>query len=146
MVMLSEHSGNLAKEHISGKGHDMASIRYIIEDVDQAIAFYTHHLGFTLEHSASPAFARVARGDLHLLLSGPQSSGARPLPDGRRPTPGGWNRLVIEVEHLPAVMERLKQAGVHFRRDDIVSGPGGQQIWVEDPSGNLIEVFESQGR
>ena len=123
----------------------MASIRYMIEDVDQAITFYTRHLGFTLELNASPAFARVTRGDLHLLLSGPQSSGARPLPDGQRPSPGGWNRLVIEVEHLPSVMETLKQAGVPFRRDDIVRGPGGQQIWIEDPSGNLIEVFEPAG-
>ncbi len=120
----------------------MASIRYIIEDVDQAITFYTRHLGFTLEWNASPAFAKVTRGDLHLLLSGPQSSGARSLPDGQRPSPGGWNRLVIEVEHLQTVIETLKQAGVPFRRDDIVRGPGGQQIWIEDPSGNLIEVFE----
>jgi catechol 2,3-dioxygenase-like lactoylglutathione lyase family enzyme len=127
------------------KEKDMASIRYIIEDVDQAITFYTRHLGFTLEWNASPAFAQVTRGDLHLLLSGPQSSGARPLPDGQRPSPGGWNRLVIEVENLPAVMETLKQAGVPFRRDDIVRGPGGQQIWIEDPSGNLIEVFEPAG-
>ncbi len=124
----------------------MASIRYMIEDVDQAITFYTRHLGFTLELNASPAFARVTRGDLHLLLSGPQSSGARSLPDGQRPSPGGWNRLVIEVEHLPSVMETLKQAGVPFRRDDIVRGPGGQQIWIEDPSGNLIEVFEPAGQ
>jgi catechol 2,3-dioxygenase-like lactoylglutathione lyase family enzyme len=127
------------------KEKDMARIRYMIEDVDQAITFYTRHLGFTLEHNASPAMALVTRGDLHLLLSGPQSSGARPLPDGQRPSPGGWNRLVIEVEHLSNVMETLKQAGVPFRRDDIVRGPGGQQIWIEDPSGNLIEVFEPAG-
>jgi len=113
----------------------MATIRYMIEDVEQAIIFYTHHLGFTLEMNASPAFARVT-----------QSSGASILPDGQRPSPGGWNRLVIEVEHLPTVMETLlKQAGVPFRRDDIVRGPGGQQIWIEDPSGNLIEVFEPAG-
>ncbi len=124
----------------------MATIRYMIEDVDQAVTFYTRHLGFILDINASPAFARVTREDLHLLLSGPQSSGARPLPDGQRPSPGGWNRLVIEVEHLPAVMETLKQAGVPFRRDDIVRGPGGQQIWIEDPSGNLIEVFEPAGQ
>ena len=124
----------------------MARIRYMIEDVDQAITFYTRHLGFTLEFNASPAVAQVTRGDLHLLLSGPQSSGARSLPDGQRPSPGGWNRLVIEVEHLPSVMETLKQAGVPFRRDDIVRGPGGQQIWIEDPSGNLIEVFEPAGQ
>ncbi|GHO50616.1 VOC family protein [Ktedonospora formicarum] len=123
----------------------MARIRYMIEDVDQAITFYTRHLGFTLEYNASPAMALVARGDLQLLLSGPQSSGARPLPDGQHPSPGGWNRLVIEVEDLSTVMETLKQAGVHFRRDDIVRGPGGQQIWIEDPSGNLIEVFEPAG-
>ena len=124
---------------------EMARIRYMIEDVDQAITFYTRHLGFTLEWNASPAVAQVTRGDLHLLLSGPQSSGARPLPDGQRPSPGGWNRLVIEVEHLPSVMETLKQAGVPFRRDGIVRGPGGQQIWIEDPSGNLIELFEPAG-
>jgi catechol 2,3-dioxygenase-like lactoylglutathione lyase family enzyme len=123
----------------------MASVRYIIEDVDQAITFYTAHLGFTLEWYASPAFAQVTRGDLRLLLSGPQSSGARSLPDGQRPSPGGWNRLVIEVEHLSSVMESLKQAGVPFRRDDIVRGPGGQQIWIEDPSGNLVEMFEPAG-
>lgn len=123
----------------------MASIRYMIEDVDQAVTFYTRHLGFTLDLNASPAFAQVTRGDLHLLLSGSQSSGARALPDGQRPSPGGWNRLVIEVEDLPTMMERLKQAGVSFRRDDIVRGPGGQQIWIEDPSGNLIEVFEPAG-
>jgi len=128
-----------------GKEKDMARIRYMIEDVDQAITFYTRHLGFTLEFNASPAVAQVTRGDLHLLLSGPQSSGARPLPDGQRPSPGGWNRLVIEVEHLPSVMETLKQAGVPFRRDGIVRGPGGQQIWIEDPSGNLIELFEPAG-
>jgi len=130
---------------LEAKENDMASIRYMIEDVDQAVTFYTRHLGFTLDLNASPAFAQVTRGDLHLLLSGPQSSGARSLPDGQRPSPGGWNRLVIEVEHLPAVMETLKQAGVPFRRDDIVRGPGGQQIWIEDPSGNLIEVFEPAG-
>jgi catechol 2,3-dioxygenase-like lactoylglutathione lyase family enzyme len=130
---------------LEGKEKDMASIRYMIEDVDQAITFYTRHLGFTLEWNASPAFAKVTRGDLHLLLSGPQSSGARHLPDGQRPSPGGWNRLVIEVEHLPTVIETLKQAGVPFRREDIVRGPGGQQIWIEDPSGNLIEVFEPAG-
>jgi len=128
-----------------GKEQEMARIRYMIKDVDQAIDFYTRHLGFTLEHNASPAMALVRRGDLHLLLSGPQSSGARPLPDGQRPSPGGWNRLVIEVEHLPAVMETLKEAGVPFRRDEIVRGPGGQQIWIEDPSGNLIELFEPAG-
>lgn len=123
----------------------MARIRYMIKDVDQAIDFYTRHLGFTLEFSASPAMAQVARGDLHLLLSGPQSSGARPMPDGQHPSPGGWNRLLIEVENLPAMIETLKQAGVPFRRDDVVKGPGGQQIWIEDPSGNLIEVFEPAG-
>jgi catechol 2,3-dioxygenase-like lactoylglutathione lyase family enzyme len=127
------------------KEKDMARIRYMIEDVDQAIAFYTRHLGFTLEFNASPAVAQVTRGDLHLLLSGPQSSGARALPDGQHPSPGGWNRLIIEVEDLPAVMETLKQAGVPFRRDGIVRGPGGQQIWIEDPSGNLIELFEPAG-
>lgn len=119
----------------------MAAIRYLVGDVDRAIAFYTQRLGFTLERHMAPAFASVSKGDLTLWLSGPQSSGARPMPDGRRPEPGGWNRLVLQVESLPSVVATLKQAGMRFR-NEIVTGPGGKQILLEDPDGNPIELFE----
>ncbi len=119
----------------------MATIRYLVKDVDRSIAFYTAHLGFKLERQAGPAFASVSRGDLTLFLSGPQSSGARPMPDGRRPEPGGWNRLVLEVEDLPSCVAELKQKGVHFR-NEVVVGPGGKQILVEDPDDNPVELFE----
>jgi glyoxylase I family protein len=120
----------------------MATIRYLVKDVEQSIAFYTQHLGFALEQQMGPAFAIVTKGDLSLWLSGPQTSAARPMPDGRQPEPGGWNRLVIEVENLPALVSRMKQAGVRFR-NEIISGPGGQQILAEDPSGNPIELFQA---
>jgi catechol 2,3-dioxygenase-like lactoylglutathione lyase family enzyme len=120
----------------------MATIRYMVNDVEQSIAFYTQHLGFALEQQMGPAFAIVAKDDLRLWLSGPQTSAARPMPDGRQPEPGGWNRLVIEVENLPALVSRMKQAGVRFR-NEIISGPGGQQILAEDPSGNPIELFQA---
>lgn len=116
-------------------------VRYLVHDVEQAIAFYTTHLGFTLTVQMGPAFARVTKGDLELWLSGPQSSAARPMPDGRTPEPGGWNRFVIEVEDIQAVVDTLKSAGVSFR-NDIVTGPGGKQIVLEDPSGNPVEVFQ----
>jgi catechol 2,3-dioxygenase-like lactoylglutathione lyase family enzyme len=113
----------------------------MVDDVEAAIAFYTTHLGFTLLTKTAPAFADVARGDLRLLLSGPTSSAGRPMPDGRRPGPGGWNRIHLIVEDLSAEVNRLRAAGVHFR-NDIVSGPGGLQILVEDPSGNVVELFQ----
>jgi catechol 2,3-dioxygenase-like lactoylglutathione lyase family enzyme len=119
----------------------MASIRYLVKDVDRSIAFYTGQLGFKLVQQAGPAFASVSRDDLTLWLSGPQSSGARPMPDGRRPEPGGWNRLVLNVKDLPSRVAELKQKGVHFR-NEIVVGPGGRQILVEDPDGNPVELFE----
>jgi len=119
----------------------MAAIRYLVKDVDRAIAFYTRYLGFKLQRQAGPAFATVSRDDLTLWLSGPQSSAARPMPDGRRPEPGGWNRLVLEVEDLPSRVAELKQAGIHFR-NEIVVGPGGKQILAEDPDGNPVELFE----
>jgi glyoxylase I family protein len=119
----------------------MAAIRYLVKDVDRAIAFYTQQMGFKLQQQMGPAFASVAKGDLTLWLSGPQSSGARPMPDGRRPEPGGWNRLVLEVEDLPSRVAELKQAGIHFR-NEIVVGPGGKQILAEDPDGNPVELFE----
>jgi catechol 2,3-dioxygenase-like lactoylglutathione lyase family enzyme len=117
-------------------------VRYIIDDVPAAIGFYTTLLGFTVEHDASPAFASVVRNGVRLLLSGDGSSGKRPLPDGRRQTPGGWNRVHIEVADLAAEVARLRAAGVVFRMDEIISGPGGAQILLDDPSGNPIELFE----
>jgi catechol 2,3-dioxygenase-like lactoylglutathione lyase family enzyme len=113
----------------------------MVDDVDSAITFYTTHLGFSLISKTLPAFADVSRGDLRLLLSGATSSAGRPMPDGRRPAPGGWNRIHIIVDDLASEVERLRAAGVHFR-NDIVTGPGGSQILLDDPSGNPIELFQ----
>ncbi|HEY8842285.1 MAG TPA: VOC family protein [Gaiellaceae bacterium] len=120
----------------------MAVVRYLVDDVDAAVAFYTGHLGFALEQQMGPAFALVSRDDLTLWLSGPQSSAARAMPDGGRPEPGGWNRLVLEVDDLEAEVERLRQAGLSFR-NEIVTGPGGKQIVLEDGAGNPVELFEA---
>jgi len=117
------------------------NVRYMVNDVDEAVAFYTTHLGFDVLTSAAPAFADVARGDLRLLLSGPTSSAGRPMPDGRRPEPGGWNRIEFVVDDIAAEVERLRAAGLRFR-NDIVTGPGGRQILFDDPSGNPIELFQ----
>ena len=117
------------------------SVRYMVDDVDQAIDFYTRHFGFEPGHNASPAFAEVSRGNLRLLLAGPKSSAGRPMPDGRKPEPGGWNRIHFIVDDIDAEVERLRAAGVGFR-NDIVSGPGGRQILVDDTSGNPIEIFQ----
>lgn len=117
------------------------SVRYMVDDVDQAVDFYTRHFGFKRGHNASPAFADVVRGDLRLLLAGPTSSAGRPMPDGRKPGPGGWNRIHFVVEDIQSEVERLRSAGLSFR-NDIVSGPGGRQILVDDPSGNPIELFQ----
>jgi catechol 2,3-dioxygenase-like lactoylglutathione lyase family enzyme len=117
------------------------NVRYMVDDVETAVAFYTTHLSFTVISKTLPAFADVARGDLRLLLSGPSSSAGRSMPDGRRPVPGGWNRIHLIVEDLPAEVARLRAAGVSFR-NDIVTGPGGSQILLDDPSGNPIELFQ----
>jgi catechol 2,3-dioxygenase-like lactoylglutathione lyase family enzyme len=117
------------------------NVRYMVENVDAAVGFYTTYLGFTLLTTAAPAFADVVRGDLRLLLSGPESSAGRPMPDGRRPTPGGWNRIHVIVDDIAAEVARLRAAGLHFR-NDIVTGPGGKQILLDDPSGNAIELFQ----
>jgi catechol 2,3-dioxygenase-like lactoylglutathione lyase family enzyme len=117
------------------------NVRYMVNDVDEAVAFYTNHLGFTLLSSAAPAFADVSRGDLRLLLSGPASSAGRPMPDGRRPEPGGWNRIEFVVDDIAAEVDRLRDAGLDFR-NEIITGPGGQQIVLDDPSGNPIELFQ----
>ena len=120
---------------------DLVSVRYMVDDVDTAVDFYTKHLGFTLRMSAAPAFADVVRGQLRLLLSGPSSSAGRPMPDGTAPGPGGWNRIHLIVSDISAEVEQLRAAGVTFR-NDIVTGPGGQQILLEDPSGNVVELFQ----
>jgi catechol 2,3-dioxygenase-like lactoylglutathione lyase family enzyme len=117
------------------------SVRYMVDDVDQAVDFYIRHFGFELGRDASPAFADVVRGDLRLLLAGPTSSAGRPMPDGRKPGPGGWNRIHFVVDDIESEVQRLRSAGLSFR-NDIVSGPGGQQILVDDPSGNPIELFQ----
>jgi catechol 2,3-dioxygenase-like lactoylglutathione lyase family enzyme len=123
---------------------EMVSVRYMVDDVEAAIAFYTEHLGFEVRMSAAPAFADVARGNLRLLLSGPQSSAGRPMPDGAQPGPGGWNRIHFIVADIAAEVARLRDAGVTFR-NDILSGPGGQQILLEDPAGNVVELFQPAG-
>jgi len=119
----------------------MASIRYLVDDVDAAVAFYTERLGFVVKEHMGAPFASVQKGDLTLWLAGPRSSAARPMPDGRQPGPGGWNRLVLEVADIAAVVADLQAHGGTFR-NDIVTGPGGQQIVCEDPSGNPIEIFQ----
>jgi len=121
----------------------MAVVRYIVDDVERAIAFYTQYLGFTLVEQMGPAFAHVSHQDLHLWLSGPQTSAARPMPDGRQPHAGGWNRIVIEVADIAATVASMRTAGIVFR-NDIVSGPGGKQILVDDPAGNPIELFQGK--
>jgi catechol 2,3-dioxygenase-like lactoylglutathione lyase family enzyme len=121
------------------------NVRYLVDDVDAAIVFYTEQLGFSLLSNASPAFADVIRDDLRLLLSGPKSSAGRPMPDGRQPGPGGWNRIEFVVDDIVAEVERLRAAGVRFR-SDVVRGPGGAQIVFDDPSGNPIELFQPVDR
>ena len=117
------------------------NVRYMVDDVEAAIAWYTQHLGFEVISSAAPAFADVKRGSLRLLLSGPKSSAGRPMPDGEQPRPGGWNRIHLLVDDLAAEVARLRAAGVRFR-NDVVSGPGGSQILLQDPSGNFVELFQ----
>jgi glyoxylase I family protein len=116
-------------------------VRYLVKDVARSVTFYTSHLGFTVAHQQLPAFASVSLGDAQILLSGPQASGSRPMPNGQSQESGGWNRVVLRVKDLPAFIETLKQVGVHFR-NDMETGPGGRQIQVEDPDGNPIELFE----
>ncbi len=117
------------------------NVRYMVNDVDAAVAWYTTHLGFTLLSNAAPAFADVRLGSLRLLLSGTTSSAGRPMPDGSKPGPGGWNRIHLIVSDLTVEVERLRAAGVQFR-NNIVTGPGGSQILLQDPSGNLVELFQ----
>ena len=120
---------------------EKVSVRYMVDDVDKAVDFYTSTFGFEPGGNRSPAFAEVTRGNLRLLLAGPQSSAGRPMPDGRRPEPGGWNRIHFIVGDIDEEVERLRTNGVRFR-NEIVSGPGGKQILLDDPAGNPIEIFE----
>ena len=124
--------------------NEMVNVRYMVDDVDAALAFYTQHLGFEPRTNAAPAFADVTRGNLRLLLSGPASSAGRPMPDGTKPAPGGWNRIHLIVDDLATEVERLRHAGVPFR-NDVVTGPGGSQILLEDPAGNVVELFQPAG-
>jgi glyoxylase I family protein len=120
-------------------------VRYQVKDVARAVAFYTQHLGFTVEHQQLPAFASIAIGDATILLSGPGASGSRPMPNGKQQEPGGWNRVVLKVTNLPGFIDQLKKAGLRFR-NEMETGPGGRQIQIEDPDGNPIELFEPATR
>ena len=124
--------------------NEMVNVRYMVDDVEASIAFYTTHLAFEVRTSAAPAFADVTRGNLRLLLSGPASSAGRPMPDGAKPAPGGWNRIHLLVDDIHADVARLRQAGLSFR-NDVVTGPGGSQILLDDPSGNVVELFQPAG-
>jgi catechol 2,3-dioxygenase-like lactoylglutathione lyase family enzyme len=123
---------------------EMVNVRYMVDDVDAAIAFYTKFLGFEVLTSFPPAFANVTRGNLRLLLSGPKSSAGRPMPDGAKPGPGGWNRIHLIVDDIDAEVARLRDAGARFR-NDVLAGPGGKQILLLDPSGNVVELFQLAG-
>jgi glyoxylase I family protein len=125
--------------------HGVHGVRYLVKDVARSVEFYTTHLGFDLGHEQLPAFANVSLGDTSILLSGPQASGSRPMPDGQQQTPGGWNRVVLRVNDLPALIESLKESGLRFR-NEMETGPGGKQIQIEDPDGNPIELFEPKKR
>jgi catechol 2,3-dioxygenase-like lactoylglutathione lyase family enzyme len=123
---------------------DLVNFRYLVDDVEASVAFYTTHFGFTVLSSHFPAFADVVRGNMRLLLSGPRSSAGRAMPDGRQPAPGGWNRIHLIVDDIHAEVERLSAAGVTFR-NEVIEGPGGQQTVLDDPSGNPIELFQPAG-
>ncbi|MFD9897411.1 VOC family protein [Mesorhizobium sp. NPDC059025] len=122
----------------------MAAVRYFVDDVDASVSFYTKHLGFALRQQFGPNMAILDRGDLTLWLAGRQASASRPMPDGIVPEPGGWNRFVLEVTNLPAFVKTLQDDGVSFR-NTMVEGPGGRQILCQDPSGNVVELFEAAG-
>jgi len=124
---------------------DTVNVRYMVDDVQESIDFYTKHLGFELLSSAPPAFADVKHGNLRLLLAGPKSSAGRPMADGKKPGPGGWNRVHFIVDDVEAEVSRLRDAGARFR-NDIIEGPGGKQILLLDPSGNVVELFQPASR
>jgi glyoxylase I family protein len=137
MVQVTE-SHNTEQHVFVKKVH---GIRYQVKDVARSVTFYTHHLGFTLEHQQLPVIASVSLGDARILLSGPGASGSRPMPNGQQQEPGGWNRIVLKVANLSGFIADLKKTGLHFR-NEMESGPGGRQIQIEDPDGNPIELFE----
>ena len=143
MASAAETTKSAHEKH--GGGHPFVQgvhgIRYQVKDVARAVAFYTSQLGFTLGHQQLPAFASISLSGAQILLSGPHASGSRPMPNGEAQEPGGWNRVVLRVHDLPAFIETLKKAGLHFR-NDMETGPGGKQIQIEDPDGNPIELFE----
>ena len=147
---LAEGGGPMTetKEPKAGQGRPFAVdakgavVRYQVREVDRALAFYTEHLGFRVVQRSGPVIAIIARGELHLILSGPGSSGARPMPDGRQQEPGGWNRIVLYVDDIDAVIGSLRGAGARFR-NEVEVGPGGKQVQVEDPDGNPIELHEA---
>jgi glyoxylase I family protein len=136
----SQEIGGSAKER-QGMIAGMWGVRYQVKDVNRSVAFYTEQLGFKVDMQRPPAFAQVSVGNLKLILSGPGASGSRPMPDGRHQEPGGWNRVILQVENLPARIETLKKSGLKFRNEMEV-GPGGKQIQLEDPDGNPLELFE----
>jgi catechol 2,3-dioxygenase-like lactoylglutathione lyase family enzyme len=143
------HQPDLSRHNDTAGGemtqpNEMVNVRYMVDDVQASLDFYTRHLGFEVRTSAAPAFADVTRGNLRLLLSGSASSAGRPMPDGAKPGPGGWNRIHLIVDDLATEVARLRQAGLAFR-NDIVTGPGGSQILLLDPSGNVIELFQPAG-
>src|SRR5688572_4672152 len=131
------------KKHAFVQG--VHGVRYQVKDVENSVAFYTTHLGFTLAHQQLPAFASVSLGDAQILLSGPQASGSRPMPNGQQQQPGGWNRVVLRVTDLQGFIATLGKAGLRFR-NEMETGPGGKQIQIEDPDGNPIELFEPASR
>ena len=141
MAEAKPSSANVADETVHGTVQGFHGVRYQVTDVARSVAFYTSHLGFTLVHQQLPAFASVSLGNCQILLSGPGASGSRPMPDGRLQQPGGWNRIVLRVKGLPALIDELKKGGLHFR-NQMEAGPGGRQIQIEDPDGNPIELFE----
>jgi len=136
------HSSDVATHAFVQSIH---GVRYQVKDVARAVAFYTQHLGFTVEHQQLPAFASISIGDATILLSGPGASGSRPMPNGDAQQPGGWNRVVLKVVNLPGFIDQLKKAGLRFR-NEMETGPGGRQIQIEDPDGNPIELFEPATR
>ena len=141
----STRSSNPGAKEQQGFVLSLWGVRYQVKDVARSIDFYTEKLGFHLDHKALPAFAQVSSGGLKLILSGPGASGSRPMPDGHAQEPGGWNRVVLQVADLPSRIDSLKKAGLQFR-NQMESGPGGKQILLEDPDGNLIELFEPAQR
>jgi glyoxylase I family protein len=141
----TSHKGNSSKKVDGNFGLGFHGVRYHVKDVRRSVAFYTEQLGFKLEHQQLPAFANVSLGNLKILLSGPDASGSRPMPDGRQQEPGGWNRVVLRVADLPELIETLKKSGLHFR-NEMETGPGGKQIQLDDPDGNAIELFEPTQR